>query len=72
MTSLAPAELVERLWARDSTLWTGRDENRWLGWLDEPLRMRERVAVFGGSLDAARTDDGGFVVAARLPVRVAT
>jgi transaldolase/glucose-6-phosphate isomerase len=44
MASLAPAELVERLWARDSTLWTGRDENRWLGWLDEPLRMRQRVA----------------------------
>jgi glucose-6-phosphate isomerase len=44
LASLAPAELVERLWARDATLWTGRDENRWLGWLDEPLRMRERVA----------------------------
>jgi len=44
LASLAPAELVERLWARDSTLWTGRDENRWLGWLDEPLRMRQRVA----------------------------
>jgi transaldolase / glucose-6-phosphate isomerase len=43
VTSLAPAELVERLWARDATLWTGRDENRWLGWLDEPLRMRQRV-----------------------------
>jgi transaldolase / glucose-6-phosphate isomerase len=43
VTSLAPAELVERLWARDATLWTGRDENRWLGWLDEPLRMRERI-----------------------------
>jgi transaldolase / glucose-6-phosphate isomerase len=41
--SLAPAELVERLWARDATLWTGRDESRWLGWLDEPLRMRQRV-----------------------------
>jgi transaldolase/glucose-6-phosphate isomerase len=41
--SLAPAELVERLWARDAALWTGRDENRWLGWLDEPLRMRERI-----------------------------
>ena len=40
---LAPAELVERLWARDATLWTGHDENRWLGWLDEPLRMRQRV-----------------------------
>jgi len=23
-----------RLWARDSTLWTGADESRWLGWLD--------------------------------------
>jgi glucose-6-phosphate isomerase len=39
----SPAELVERLWARDATLWTGHDENRWLGWLDEPLRMRQRV-----------------------------
>ena len=48
MTSLAPAELVERLWARDSTLWTGRDENRWLGWLDEPLRMRQRVGELEG------------------------
>jgi glucose-6-phosphate isomerase len=37
------AELVERIWGRDATLWTGRDENRWLGWLDEPLRMRERA-----------------------------
>jgi transaldolase / glucose-6-phosphate isomerase len=37
------ADLVERLWARDATLWTGRDESRWLGWLDEPARMLERV-----------------------------
>ena len=31
---------VGRLWARDPTLWTGRDEARWLGWLgivDQPL-----------------------------------
>jgi glucose-6-phosphate isomerase len=38
-----PAELVERIWARDPTLWTGREEDHWLGWLDEPLRMRERA-----------------------------
>jgi transaldolase / glucose-6-phosphate isomerase len=38
-----PAELIERVWARDPTLWTGRDEDRWLGWLDEPLRLRERA-----------------------------
>jgi transaldolase/glucose-6-phosphate isomerase len=24
---------VRRLWARDASLWTGRDEGRWLGWL---------------------------------------
>ncbi|MGO8796164.1 MAG: bifunctional transaldolase/phosoglucose isomerase [Candidatus Sulfotelmatobacter sp.] len=25
---------MERLWKRDSTLWTGDDEAKWLGWLD--------------------------------------
>jgi transaldolase / glucose-6-phosphate isomerase len=39
-----PEELVERIWERDPTVWTGRDEAQWLGWLDEPLRMRERAA----------------------------
>jgi transaldolase / glucose-6-phosphate isomerase len=41
------AELVERLWARDAGLWTGRDEGRWLGWLDEPLRLRDRTSELG-------------------------
>jgi transaldolase/glucose-6-phosphate isomerase len=36
-------ELVERVWARDPTLWTGKDEARWLGWLDEPRRRREDI-----------------------------
>ncbi len=35
-------DLVERIWARDPTVWTGADEARWLGWLDEPKRMREQ------------------------------
>lgn len=43
MASVDTAELVERLWARDAALWTGHDEAQWLGWLDEPLRMQERV-----------------------------
>ena len=38
-----PAEVVERIWARDATLWTGHDEAKWLGWLDEPMRMRSRL-----------------------------
>ncbi|HEX4525500.1 MAG TPA: hypothetical protein VH108_02035 [Gaiellaceae bacterium] len=36
-------ELVERIWARDPAVWTGADEARWLGWLDEPWRMYEDV-----------------------------
>ena len=44
MSTIPPAELVERIWARDATLWTGTDEAKWLGWLDEPMRMRSRIA----------------------------
>jgi len=44
LSTVAPAELVERIWARDATLWTGADEAKWLGWLDEPMRMRSRIA----------------------------
>ena len=43
MTALEPVELVDRIWARDPTIWTGTDEAHWLGWLDEPGRMLERV-----------------------------
>ncbi|HEY3207704.1 MAG TPA: hypothetical protein VGJ58_12190 [Gaiellaceae bacterium] len=41
--AVATAQLVERIWARDATVWTGSDEARWLGWLEEPQRMRERI-----------------------------
>jgi signal transduction histidine kinase len=30
--------------------------------------MRERAAMFGGELEAARKDGGGFTVRARLPL----
>jgi transaldolase/glucose-6-phosphate isomerase len=36
---------TRRLWARDASLWTGRDEDRWLGWLtiaeEEAARLAE-------------------------------
>ena len=35
--------LIERIWERDATVWTGKDEGQWLGWLDEPLHMQEQV-----------------------------
>jgi transaldolase/glucose-6-phosphate isomerase len=41
--AVATGQLVERIWARDPTVWTGADEEQWLGWLDEPQRMRERI-----------------------------
>ncbi len=44
MSSVAPAEIVARIWERDPTLWTGHDEAKWLGWLDEPMRMRSRLS----------------------------
>ena len=43
MSSLEAIELVDRIWARDPTIWTGSDEGHWLGWLDEPARMLERL-----------------------------
>jgi glucose-6-phosphate isomerase len=37
------ADLVERIWAKDASVWTGADEASWLGWLDEPARMLRDV-----------------------------
>jgi transaldolase/glucose-6-phosphate isomerase len=32
------AAKIRRLWQRDKTVWTGTDENKWLGWLDSPAK----------------------------------
>jgi transaldolase / glucose-6-phosphate isomerase len=51
VASVETAELVERLWARDPTLWTGGSEGEWLGWLDEPSRFpREQMLTELGAL----------------------
>jgi hypothetical protein len=57
-----PAELVAAIWERDPTVWTGDDEAKWLGWLDEPARMAERVAELEQCADAARSEFDAFVV----------
>ena len=51
------AELIDRIWERDPTLWTGSDEAKWLGWLDEPRRMGERGAELESFADAV-ADEG--------------
>jgi glucose-6-phosphate isomerase len=55
-------ELVERIWARDATVWTGADEDRWLGWLDEPKRIQERLDDIRRFAEVARTDFTTFVL----------
>mgnify|MGYP006315404383 CR=1 FL=1 len=47
MTALEPVEVVDRIWARDPTIWTGTDEAHWLGWLDAatPVPQSERLAL---------------------------
>jgi transaldolase/glucose-6-phosphate isomerase len=42
---VSESDLVERIWARDPAVWTSGDEGKWLGWLDEPWRMREDVSL---------------------------
>jgi glucose-6-phosphate isomerase len=56
------AELIDRIWARDATVWTGADEAQWLGWLDEPARMRERVPEIVAFADEVADDELDAVV----------
>lgn len=55
----APSALVDRIWAHDPTLWTGDGEGGWLGWLDEPARMRGRLDELSRLVEttAGRVDD---------------
>jgi Phosphoglucose isomerase len=54
---IEPGDLVERIWERDPTVWTGADEAQWLGWLDEPLRMRQRLDELGEVAETATDVD---------------
>ncbi len=57
-------DIVERIWDRDPTVWTGGDEASWLGWLDEPQRMLEQlddVLAFANDVGSAGAVDD-FVV----------
>ena len=56
------SELVDRIWQRDPTVWTGADEAKWLGWLDEPRLMRERVGELASFADAVAEDGLDAVV----------
>jgi len=47
---------VARMWAGDASVWTGRDEAQWLGWLPiagEQLAQRQRFEQFSAEVKAA-------------------
>ena len=48
-----PSSIAERIWAYDASLWTGADEDQWLGWLDVVERMRPHVGELTAFAEAA-------------------
>ncbi len=51
---------IRRLWSKDATLWTGRDESEWLGWLDiieNGPREVETLQEFAGEVRAENFSD---------------
>ena len=62
MARTGTVELAARIWARDASLWTGSGEDRWLGWLDEPVRAREHVDRLREFADAVAADGLSEVV----------
>ena len=47
------SSIVERIWGYDASLWTGSDEDRWLGWLDVVTRVRGHVDELNAFSEAA-------------------
>ena len=56
------AQLVRGIWARDASIWTDSGEEQWLGWLDEPGRMRPRAPELVRFAEEAFEDFDGCVL----------
>lgn len=60
--SPGPTTLVQRIWAYDASVWTGADEDQWLGWLDVVERMRPHVAELTAFAETAAEHFDGTVL----------
>ena len=49
---------IRQLWARDAALWTGKDEGKWLAWLDIVADGTKHLAVLQAFQDEVK--GGGF------------
>ena len=54
--------LTERIWERDATVWTGGDEAKWLGWLDEPLHVVDMLDSISRFADSLRNEVDDIVL----------
>ena len=54
---------IQRLWARDATLWTNTDESQWMGWLDVASEDKEILRI---EVIANKIKDGHFTHIALL------
>jgi transaldolase/glucose-6-phosphate isomerase len=53
---------ARRLWQRDPSLWSGRDEAQWLGWLSITNEELAHIQRFGQIADVARSGDFSAVL----------
>lgn len=53
---------VRRLWTRDASLWTGKDEDRWLGWLDIVCGQCEHMEPLARIAEDVRRSGFRYVV----------
>ncbi|MEO8649528.1 MAG: bifunctional transaldolase/phosoglucose isomerase [Acidobacteriota bacterium] len=54
------SDKVERIWKRDASVWTGKDEAKWLGWLDivdEELGGLEKYRAFRADIESSGFKD---------------
>ena len=49
---------TRKLWARDASLWTGADEDKWLGWLSIVTEQQKNATRF--TKFAEEVEDAGF------------
>ena len=53
---------VRALWAKDKSLWTGADEDKWLGWLDVVDRVLKEKSLSDFAANAEKQRLGGVVL----------
>ena len=62
LAELRRHDVVRRIWARDPTVWTGEDEDRWLGWLRLPTQDRNTLTDLARFADEVRAEGTTDVV----------